>query len=93
MAAVDDLFAELSPIGKQKYREYVLTRTPVAMQSAMAALVTTAESAPFVPSATIAQVAHGANIVVQDNGGGVNAKSPGVANVTLSTLNYARLAA
>lgn len=40
---------------------------------------------------TVAVVAHGENIVVQDNGGGVNAKSPGVANVTNGILNYARL--
>lgn len=93
MSATTDLFALLSPIGKQKYSEYVLTRTPVEMQSAMQALVVTALTDPFVPSATKAMVSHGGNVVVQDNGGGVNAKSPGVANVTLSTLNYARLAA
>ena len=93
MAAVDDLFAELSPTGKQKYAEYVLTRTPPALQAGMLSLVNTALAGPFVPSATVAQVAHGASVIVQDNGGGVNAKSPGIANVTLSTLNYARLAA
>lgn len=93
MAAVDDLYAELAPTAKTEYRNYILARTPPSMQSAMGALIDTALSSPLYPAANKAMVTHGANIVVQDNGGGVNAKSPGVANVTLSTLNYARLAA
>jgi len=93
MAAVDDLFAELAPTAATEYSNYVMARTPPALQSSMAALVATALSSPLAPAANKAMVTHGANIVVQDNGGGVNAKSPGVANVTLSTLNFARLAA
>ena len=42
-------------------------------------------------NAGYAVVVNGQNVVVQDNGGGVNAKSPGVANVTLGVLNYVRL--
>jgi len=93
MAAVDDLRAELRPAALALYQSYILARTPVALQSSMAALLATDVTNPAYPSATKAMVSHGGNIVVQDNGGGVNAKSPGVANVTLSTLNYARLAA
>lgn len=93
MAAVDDLFAQLEPIAAGEYANYVLSRTPPEMQAAMIVLVDAALSDPLVPSATKAVVSHGANIVVHDNGGGTNAKSPGVANVTLSTLNFATLQA
>lgn len=75
------------------YTNFLLSRTPPSQQAAMLALIVADTAAPFAPDPTKALVSHGGAVVVQDNGGGVNAKSPAVANVTLSTLNYARLAA
>src|ERR1044072_3715457 len=93
MPAVDDLFAQLQPFAAATYANYCLARTPPSRQWAMRALVNPALSRPLVPAANKALVTHGASVVVQDNGGGADAKTPGLANVNLSTLNHVRLAA
>jgi len=72
----------------------ITTTGAVAFGSAVATVAASAfVRGEVTPVATRAIVDHGANVVVQDNGGGVNAKSPGVADVTAHTLNFARLAA
>ena len=93
MSDLTDLHTLLQPGAKAAYSEIILRQTPPAMQSGMAALVATDLSGPLTPDPTKAMVSHAQNIIVHDNGGGTNAKAPGVANVTLSTLNFATLAA
>lgn len=94
MAAVDDLHAELAPIAQANYTAWILARTPPAMQSDMATLCAADIAIPFNYPTTKAIVSNGqTGIVVHDNGGGVNAKSPGVATVAAHAVSFVTLAA
>jgi hypothetical protein len=66
----------------------------VALGTVVAAVAANAvTNVKLTPAATKAIVTHGGNVVVHDNGGGTNAKSPAIANVTGHTFNFATLAA
>lgn len=85
------LHAELLPEAQAAFSRYIQQRTPHELYADMAPLIAADLDLPIDYALTETLIADGASIVVHDDGGGVNAKSPGTATVANHVLTAVTL--
>lgn len=88
--AATDLYNQLKPEARGIAIEFVMARTPADLQEDMLAVIGSdlSEIVP-VPDPTVATVANGATIILQDAANVVQPNSPAVAVVSNGTLVHA----